>query len=141
MLKTLLSFHFKEKTAKARILVVEDEPDLLSTIQTRLEWCDCEVITAANGKEGLEKAAEENPDVILLDINMPVMNGYEMLERIKEYQELKDIPIIMVTVMCEPHDITKALAYGVSDYATKPLDFTELMQKIANVLKNKDSEE
>jgi CheY-like chemotaxis protein len=87
--------------------------------------------------EGLEKAANEKPDLILLDTNMPVMSGHDMLERLREQPELKDIPVIMVTVVCEPQDIAIASSYGVVDYVTKPFDFTDLIEKIANALKNK----
>ena len=138
MLRALKSFILKKNPPNARILVVDDEPDLISTIEARLQWCNCEVITAVNGQEGLEKATNEKPDLILADANMPVMNGYEMLERLKDSPELKDIPVIMVTVMCEPQDIATAVDYGVADYVTKPVDSTELMAKIANVLKKKN---
>ena len=131
-------FKSKKKTAQARILVVDDEPDLLSTIQCRLEWCNCEVITAGNGKEGLEKAANEKPDLILLDTNMPVMNGHEMLDRLRKHPDLKETPVIMITVICESQDIAIASSYGIVDYVTKPFDFTDLMEKIANALKNKN---
>ena len=131
-------FKSKKKTAQARILLVDDEPDLVSTIQCRLEQCNCEVITAGNGKEGLEKAVNEKPDLILLDTNMPVMNGHEMLERLREHSGLKSIPVIMVTVVCEPQDIANASSYGITDYVTKPFDFTELMEKIAKALQKKD---
>jgi len=83
-------FKSKKKSTRARILVVDDEPDLVNTIQCRLEWFRCEVITAANGKEGLDKAISDKPDLILLDINMPVMNGHEMLERIRTHPDLKN---------------------------------------------------
>ncbi len=127
-------FKTKEKTGQAKILVVDDEPDLVDTIQCRLEWCNCEVITAANGKEGMEKAANEKPDLILLDTNMPVMNGHEMLKHLRGHPDLKDIPVIMVTVICEPKDIAIASSYGIADYVTKPFDFAELMEKIAKAL-------
>ena len=133
-------FKSKKKTGQARILVVDDEPDIVDTIQYRLEWCHCEVITAANGKEGLEKAANERPDLILLDTNMPVMNGHEMLKHLREHPDLKDIPVIMVTVICEPKDIAIASSYGIADYVTKPFDFAELMEKIAKTLEHKNTE-
>lgn len=131
-------FKSKTKTSRARILVVDDEPDLVSTIQCRLKWYRFEVITAANGKEGLEKAISERPNLILLDIDMPVMNGHEMLERLRNHPDLKDTPVIMLTALCEMQDITTASHYGISDYVTKPFDFTELMEKILNALKNKN---
>lgn len=127
-------FKSKKKTGRAKILVVDDEPDLVSTIQCRLEWCNCEVITAVNGREGLEKAENDRPDLILLDTNMPVMNGHEMLKHLRGNSDLKDIPVIMVTVICEPKDIATASSYGIADYVTKPFDFTELMEKVANAL-------
>ena len=133
-------FKLKGKTDRARILVVDDEPDLVETIKCRLEYCKCKVITAANGEEGLEKAANEKPDLILLDTNMPVMNGHEMLDRLRNHPDLKEIPVIMVTALCEAQDIATASSYGITDYVTKPFDYTELMEKIANALKNKNLE-
>jgi DNA-binding response OmpR family regulator len=130
-------FKSKKKTSRARVLVVDDESDIVSTVQYRLEFCEFEVITAANGKEGLEKAANEKPDLILLDISMPVMNGHEMLERLKNSPELKDIPVIMFTAYSDAKDVAKAVELGVADYVTKPFDFTELMGKISNALGNK----
>ena len=130
----------KKKTDKLKILVVDDEPDLVSTLQYRLERCGCKVTTAVNGKDGLEKAASEKPDLILLDTNMPVMNGHEMLERLRNHPDLKDIPVIMLTALCETQDITTASAYGITDYVTKPFDFTDLMEKITKALKNKNFE-
>jgi len=132
-------FKSKRKTNAARILVVDDEPDLISTIQCRLEWCHYNVVTAANGKEGLEKAISEKPDLVLLDTNMPVMNGHEMLAQLRKHPDLKDIPVIMVTAFCEQQDIATASSYGIADYVTKPFDFPDLMAKIANTLGNKNS--
>ena len=130
-------FKSKKKTSRARILIVDDEPDFVSTLQCRLKWRNCEIITAVDGKEGLEKAISEKPDLILLDTNMPVMNGHEMLEHLRNQPDLKDMPVIMLTALCEAHDIATASSYDVADYVTKPFDFTELMEKIANVLGNK----
>jgi len=132
-------FKSKKKAGERKklILVVDDEPDYLSTIQCRLEWSHYKVITASNGEEGLEKAISEKPDLVLLDTNMPVMNGYEMLERLRRHPEIKDIPIIMVTALCEAKDIATASAYRVADYVAKPFDVTELVEKISNALENK----
>lgn len=128
------SLKSKRQTTAVRILVVDDEPDIVNIIQCHLESCKCEVITAANGAEGLEKAAKEKPDLILLDINMPTMNGLQMLERLKKNQDLKDIPVIMSTVICEPQDIALASSYGIADYITKPFELAELAGKITKVL-------
>jgi len=124
----------KKKSLSAKILVIDDEPDLVSTVQCRLEWCKFEVTTASNGQEGLDKAASEKPDLILLDIDMPGMNGHEVLEHMSNRPDLKEIPVIMCTALCEAEDIAKASSYGVVDYIAKPFDFSELVEKISNVL-------
>jgi CheY-like chemotaxis protein len=130
-------FKTGRKVANATILVVDDEPDLLNTIQTRLKWNKFNVLTALNGSEGLEIAAAKKPDLILLDNNMPVMNGIEMLARLRENPDLKNTPVIMVTAVCEPQDIAAASSFGVVDYITKPFDFADLMEKITQTLDKK----
>jgi len=130
-------FKSKTKTDRPKILFVDDEADMVSTVECRLKWSDFDVVTASNGKEGLDKAASEKPNLILLDTAMPVMNGYEMLEHLRKNPQLKDIPVIMLTAMCEAQDIAKASLYGIADYVTKPFDFTELMEKITNILEGK----
>jgi len=131
-------FKSKKKPGRAKILVVDDEPDYVATIQCRLEWCHYEVITATNGQEALQKAMNEKPDLILLDTNMPVMSGHEMLERLRKHTGLKDIPVIMVTALCEAQDVATASAYGVVDYVAKPFNFTDLVDKIVNALDNRE---
>ena len=130
-------FKSKKKTANATILVVDDEADLLSTIQARLKWNKFNVLTALNSLKGLEIAAAKKPDLILLDNNMPVMNGLEMLAQLRENPELKNTPVIMVTAVCEAHDIAAASSFGIVDYITKPFDFTELTEKISEILYKK----
>ncbi len=130
-------FKSKTKTDRPKILFVDDEADMVSTVECRLKWSNFDVVTASNGKEGLDKAVTEKPNLILLDTAMPVMNGYEMLEHLRKNPQLKDIPVIMLTAMCEAQDIAKASSYGIADYVTKPFDFTELMEKITNILESK----
>lgn len=130
-------FKTKKKTANATILVIDDEADLRSTIETRLNWNKFKVLTASNGQEGLEIAASERPDIILLDNNMPVMTGIEMLARLREDPDLKTIPVIMVTAACEPQKIAAAGSFGIVDYITKPFDFADLMKKIFQMLDKK----
>jgi len=129
-------FRSKKQTSQMKILIVDDEPDLLSTVEYRLKFANCDVVTASNGQEGLEKAAAEKPDLILLDTNMPVMSGHQMLEHLRANPELKGIPVIMLTARCEPRDIAAASALGISDYITKPFDFTQLMDKVRAALSN-----
>ena len=124
----------KKKTLKAKILVVDDKPDLIDIIQHRLNLYGWEVITSANGKEGLEKAANEKPDLIVLDINMPIMNGHDMLSSLRANPVLRDIPVIMCTMSNRIEDITKASSFNISDYVTKPFNCTELVEKIREAL-------
>jgi CheY-like chemotaxis protein len=130
-------FKTKKKTSNATILVVDDEADLRCTIETRLKWNKFNVLTASNGQEGLEMATAEKPDLILLDNNMPVMTGIEMLSRLRENPDFEKTPVIMVTAVCDAQDISAASSYGVSDYVTKPFDFADLMSKITQTLDKK----
>lgn len=130
-------FKSNKKVAPAKILVVDDEPDCVSIIQCRLEWCHYEVINAGDGAEGLRIAENENPDIVLLDTNMPVMDGREMLERMRKHPVLKDTPVIMVTALCDRQNIAAASVFGIADYVTKPVDFTSLLEKISNILGNR----
>jgi len=127
---------FKSKTAvkQSKILIVDDEPDLLSNLRCRLEVNKYNVSIATNGQDGLDKAMEEKPDVILLDNNMPIMTGPEMLKRLKQNPQTKDIPVIMLTALCDQSDIAEVSALGIKDYITKPFDYVTLMEKIANVI-------
>jgi two-component system alkaline phosphatase synthesis response regulator PhoP len=128
---------FKLKKKSATILVVDDEPDLVSTIKTRLEWRKFSVETASNGRQGLELAEQIKPDLILLDCNMPEMSGLQMLERLRQNKKLRKVPVIMLTAVCDDNDITAAGALGITDYITKPFDFSQLLAKISRILDEK----
>ncbi len=130
-------FKSTKKSTQRKILIVDDEPDYLATIKHHLEWSHYETVTAADGKEGLQKAASEKPDLILLDTSMPVMNGHEMLEQLSRNTDLKNIPVIMVTAACEVDDVATASSYGIVDYIAKPFDFTQLKEKIESILENR----
>ena len=126
-----------KKTNKAKILIVDDEPDIVQTIQDRLEMNKYTVVTAYNGKEGLEMAARHKPDVILLDVIMPIMTGLEMLEVLKKQPETRDCAVIMVTARNQPQDIIRAKTCGIEDYIVKPFDLNVLLEKIENIVENK----
>jgi DNA-binding response OmpR family regulator len=128
----------KTKTYRPRILVVDDDPNIAETIQQRLTYYGCEVITAADGEEGLTKAADEKPDLILLDINMPVMNGHDMLKRLRGQEKMRDIPVIMCTVSDEAEDITVASSFNIRDYITKPFYCGDLVEKIMIAMKREN---
>ena len=129
----------KNKTNQKKILIVDDKPDIVEIIQHRLNIYGWEVITSANGREGIEKAANEKPDLIVLDINMPVMNGHDMLDRLRKDPDLKDIPVIMCTMSDQMKDISRASSFNISDYVTKPFNCTDLAEKIKDALNNRAS--
>lgn len=134
----MLGLFRQKKAAQVKILIVDDEPDLVSTVEYRLKFAHCDVVTASNGQEGLERAAAEKPDLILLDTNMPGMDGHEMLDHLRADPALRHIPVIMLTARCEPQDVAAAAARGISDYVTKPFDFAQLMEKIHTIVKNRN---
>lgn len=109
-----------------KVLMIDDEPDLVEVIKQRLELRGYEVLVASDGKEGLEKVITKQPDLILLDIKMPGIDGFEVLRRLRNNQETKDIPIIMFTVKGETRSILKAGDLGSTDYIIKPFSIKEL---------------
>ena len=126
-----------KKTDKVKILVIDDEPNIVQTLQDRLEMNDYIVVTAGNGKDGLKKSLQEKPDVILLDVIMPIMDGHEMLEALRK-QPGGDYPsVIMLTARSQTQDIARANASGIDDYIVKPFDLSELLEKIEVVVENR----
>lgn len=130
-------FGLWKKTNLNKILVVDDEPNIVQTLKERLEMNDFKVFTASNGKEGFEAALKEQPDIILLDIIMPVMDGLEMLEKLRQNDKGKDLSVIMLTARSQIEDITRANSCGIEDYIVKPFDLSELLEKISNILEKK----
>ncbi len=131
-------FGLKKKTYKAKILVVDDEPNIVQTLKDRLEMNDYEVITASNGREGLQIALSERPDVVLLDIIMPVMDGHEMLEALRKESGGRYSSVIMLTAKHQIEDIERAKDSGIDDYIVKPFDMSKLLEKIELIMeKNK----
>lgn len=120
--------------AGERILIIEDEPDITELIKTRVESAGYRTIAAYDGVEGLEMAKKELPDLILLDILMPRMDGITVAIRLKKMEETKSIPIIIVSVTRGPDEEGLTKKIGVEEYLYKPLDAEELLSKIKKVL-------
>ena len=127
----------KKKTNKTKILVVDDEPNIVQTLQDRLEMNEYTVVTASNGKEGLNVALKESPDIILLDVIMPIMDGHEMLEALRRHPDGKDIAVIMLTARNQTNDIARANVCGIEDYIVKPFDLSKLLEKIESIVENR----
>lgn len=115
---------------KKKILIVDDEPQLAGFVKMRLEANNYDVILASDGLEGLKKVQEEKPDIILLDIQMPNLNGFSMLTRLRDNSETRSVPVIMLTAKDAPENIARALEIGANDYIVKPFDSKVLLEKI-----------
>ena len=122
---------------KKKVFLLDDNPDFVSVTKIRLESNNYEVITATDGKEALEKIKDAKPDVILLDILMPEMDGYQVCECLKEEQKTADIPIILLTGKdLEPRGIEdRCSKLGIDAFLRKPVHAKELLAKIDEVLK------
>ncbi|MCF7855704.1 MAG: response regulator [Candidatus Pacebacteria bacterium] len=108
------------------ILLIDDEPDFTEMMQMRLESRNYEVDVAHDGMTGLKKAAEGRPDIILLDIMMPEMDGFEVLRRLRQNQATKRTPVIMLTAKGDTNAIFKAQDAGADEYIIKPCDAAKL---------------
>ena len=117
------------------ILVIEDEKDILELITFNLKNDGFNVITSIDGEEGLEKTRLYNPDLILLDIMLPGINGFQFCSSIRTSKKLKDIPVIILTALGDEKNIVKGLEKGADDYITKPFSNKVLLARIKNVLK------
>lgn len=120
------------------ILIVEDNPESLDILQARLTANNYEVITAPDGEAGLAMAREKQPDLILLDIMMPKMDGIEVCRRLKEDPSLPFMPIIMVTARADSKDVVAGLGAGGDEYLTKPVDHAALVARVKSMLRIKD---
>jgi len=118
----------------ARILVAEDEPYILKALDFRLKNLGHEIIAAVDGGEALEIATKEKPDLVLLDIMMPVMDGFQVLRKLKSQEKTKNIPVIMLTAKSQEKDIVTGLEDGAADYITKPFSFAELIARVNRTL-------
>ena len=121
--------------SKSTILVVDDNPQNLELLQAYLEDLGCEVISAVDGVEAMQAVAQHNPDLILLDIMMPKMSGFEVCRRLKEDQATADIPVVMVTALNELGDIERAVAAGTDDFLSKPINKLELLTRVKSLLR------
>ena len=122
-----------------KILVIDDHPDSVFLLKDKLEREGFEVITAYDGKSGLQRTINDNPDLILLDIMMPDLSGLEVCKAILKTQSTKDIPVILVTGKADAEDTKEGLQAGAFDYIRKPVNKTELLARIHSALKLRET--
>jgi DNA-binding response OmpR family regulator len=120
---------------KKRILVVDDEADLIEMVALRLQANDYEVLTAIDGQEGLDKARQEKPDLIILDLMLPKMDGYKVCRMLKFDEKFKQIPIILFTARAQEADLKLGEEVGADAYLTKPFEPEILLAKIKELIK------
>jgi len=123
--------------AREKILIIDDEQDLVKLVKEILELENFQVSSAYDGEEGLRKANSEIPDLILLDIKMPVINGFQVLERLKMDKTTSQIPVVMLTTSVLRRDRDKAFDLGAVDYVVKSLEGFELGERIRKILKGR----
>lgn len=117
-----------------RVLVVDDDPDMVKFLGVMLMLEGYEVLEAYRGNEGLQVAAEEKPDVILLDIMMHDLDGFEVYRKLKMEKETSDIPVVFVTAKTARSDVEKGLSLGAEGYVTKPFRPTDLICTISEAV-------
>lgn len=124
--------------AQSRILIADDNAANCELLEAYLIDIDCDVQIAVDGQDTLDKVASFNPDIILLDVMMPKLNGFEVCKKIKDDQATRHIMILMVTALNESGDIERAVAAGTDDFLSKPVQKIELVKRVQNMLLFKD---
>jgi CheY-like chemotaxis protein len=117
-----------------RILICDDDPVILRLLQVNLELEGFEVLLGHNGEEAVEIAQSEHPDLIILDIMMPRMDGYQACEKLKSLDATKDIPVVFLSAKAQQSDIERGKSFGVADYLTKPFDPNDLIDVLDRLL-------
>jgi len=129
------SADYDVKTSESKVLVVDDNAQNLELLVAYLDTLGCKVCTATDGLGALDKVAQENPDLILLDIMMPRMSGFEVCRKLKTDPATRNIPIIMVTALTELGDIERGVESGTDDFITKPVNRLELVTRVKSLLR------
>jgi len=117
-----------------RILAVDDDPSIIKLLEIKLKRSGYEVISAINGEEGYRRAVDERPDLVLLDIMMPKMDGYEVCKRLKDTLGDESPAIVMLSAKGQQSDLEKGFLVGADDYVVKPFDLKALVERINAVL-------
>ena len=125
------------KKDKPVILIVDDQPQNIELLEAYLDPQDYEIVTAANGEEALGKLSGNQIDLILLDIIMPGMDGFEVTRRVRQDNTHRLLPIILITVLRETKDRVKGIEAGCDDFISRPIDKTELLARVRSLLKVK----
>ncbi len=121
--------------ATSKILIADDNPTNVELLEAYLSDFDCQIMASGDGRDTLDKVASFQPDLILLDIMMPKLSGFEVCRKIKDDPATKRIMILMVTALSEPGDIERGVTAGCDDFLSKPINKTELLKRVQNMLR------
>jgi CheY-like chemotaxis protein len=133
----MLKLHRANKRNRRQtVLIVDDDPAVRDEIQHRLENCPWNVLTAADGREALEIATAHKPDLVLLDIRMPQIDGHTVLAQLRQHPHTAETKVIMLTASQDVSDITKAASCNIQDYITKPFYPVDAVARIEQALSN-----
>ncbi|OGF24512.1 hypothetical protein A3H66_01135 [Candidatus Falkowbacteria bacterium RIFCSPLOWO2_02_FULL_45_21] len=130
----------KDILRKQKILVVDDEKDLSALVSLHMKMAGFEVLTANNGEKALDLSREEKPDLIILDLMLPKIDGWQVCEQLRQNAATKDIPVIMLTARTQIEDKLKGFEAGADDYVTKPFSPRELVARVKRVLARAEAE-
>jgi DNA-binding response OmpR family regulator len=123
-----------ETQAKPRVLLVDDEPIILRLLQVNMRLEGFEVIACSSGEEALRRASERPPDVVVLDVVLPGIDGFEVCERLREAPATARVPVIMVTAQAQDEDRERGYALGVREYVTKPFEPSDLVALVREAM-------
>jgi CheY-like chemotaxis protein len=127
----------QSQPAPPRVLIADDNVQGVELLEAYLSGTDYELETAADGEETLQKIRHWHPDLVLLDIMMPKISGFEVCKRLRADPTTRDIGVLMVTALDQPSDIERAVEAGTDDFLTKPINKTELLLRVRSVLKSR----
>src|SRR5580704_8657433 len=130
----------RKKMAK-KILVVDDERHIVRLVQVNLERAGYTVVTAFDGKEALEKVESEKPDLVVLDVMMPYMDGFEVLKNLRKNPETRELPVIMLTAKAQDADVFRGWQSGVDCYLTKPFNPMELISFVKRIFSSQNGDD
>ena len=121
----------------ARVLIADDNPQGVELLEAYLAATDCELRTAADGEQTLQQVAAWKPDLILLDVMMPKISGFEVCKRLRANAATRDIAVLMITALDQPSDKERAVEAGTNDFISKPINKTELLLRVRSMLQTR----
>ena len=128
-----------QPTAPPRILIADDNPQGVELLEAYLAGGDWDIRTAADGEETLHQVRDWQPDLILLDIMMPKISGFEVCKRLRADPKSRDIAVLMITALDQPSDIERAVEAGTDDFVTKPINKAKLLLRVRSLLRSRQN--